>query len=409
MNTKFQHDITMQDDKILNTVCGIKYLRDSGDKNNLNIEIERLEYEACKLPSAYETFDICYVYLIFSQKCNLSCIYCFEKNLNHKVYTYNNSNSQVEYYINFISTVEKLYSKVCVILYGGEPLLNENYNSIERILDFIKNRKINLRIISNGMLLNQYLNLFVEYNCIQNITVSLDGNREIHDMRRKDFSGKGTYNQIINNIKLALSKTDIPIRIRINLDYDNIFFQNQLLDEVSEINNKNLIICYYRTTNNTDSYSDDKVLCLSKFAEILDSIYEKYKDKIKIECGVNTYNQIKNLLEYNYTVYPRLTFCEFGYIYLLNCDKYIYTCGETVNGEEFRLCHIDEFLKTPFQYKQPKQISILCDNNKELCYQCEVNTICGGGCKLARENKKTFCEKKEIIKTINEMYLRRKN
>lgn len=408
MINKFRHDIVLKDNKILNTICGMRYLRELNENNDFDAEIVRIEQEARVLPTIHNTFDTCYIYIIISQKCNLRCIYCFEKNSDYKMHKYNSMSFDIQYYMEFISAVEKLYRNVCVVLYGGEPLLKENYGAIERIFKFLKNKRIRVRIISNGTLLDQYLNLLREYNFIENITISLDGTRDIHDIRRKNVKGAGTYKKIISNVKLALSICDFPIRIRVNLDYDNIKFQEQLVEELLEIDDGKLSICYYRTTNNTNSYSDDKVLSLSKFSEVLDHILDKYKDKIKIESGVNIYNHIKELLECDYIPYPRLAFCEYGYIYILNCDGYIYTCGETVKEENFRLCHICEFIKEPFLHKQPKQISILTDDIETMCSECEVNTICGGGCNLAKENKAFYCEKEEIIKAINEMYIRRK-
>lgn len=41
------------------------------------------------------------------------------------------------------------------------------------------------------------------------------------------------------------------------------------------------------------------------------------------------------------------------------------------------------------------------------CSTCEVNTICGGGCRLARKEKSKYCEKKDIISIINELYEKR--
>ena len=403
----FEHDLRLENNKIFNTLAGISFLREEEKSCEFERKLAQIENDACKVEPVYNTFNMCYVYLIFSCECNLACTYCFEhcadiistRNLDTEIL--------IKQYIAVMEELANLYEKLCVVLYGGEPLLYGNYKAIQKILEFCKKKKMDVRIVTNGTFREEYMELLSENEFVKDITITVDGNKEIHDCRRVKKNGKGTYEEIFDNIKKILQRTNIRLRIRVNVDSENMWAQERLLEELIELDNTNLSVCYYRTTNNTDSYENKKILSLSKFAQLMDRIYEDYHDKIQIECGVNAYNQIKELLECEFLVYPRVSYCERGYIYLLNYDGNIYTCGEAVGNEQFKLCTINGFVQDSERYKQKAPHSVMEREELADCLKCEVNTICGGGCELARKKKKRFCEKKEIIKTINEMYNRR--
>lgn len=403
----FEHDLRLENNKIFNTLAGIGFLREGEESCGFERKLAQIENDVHKVEPVYNTFNMCYVYLILSCECNLACTYCFERCTD--VISMKNLDTEIliKQYIASMEQLANLYEKVCVVLYGGEPLLYQNYKSIQKILEFAQKKKMDIRIVTNGTFQEEYIELLSENEFIKDITITVDGNKEIHDCRRVKENGEGTYEEIFENIKKILQRTSLRLRIRVNVDSENIRAQERLLEELIKLDSTSLSVCYYRTTNNTDSYENEKVLSLSKFAQLMDRIYEEYHNKIQIECGVNAYNQIKELLECEFLVYPRVSYCERGYIYLLNYDGNIYTCEEAVGNEQFKLCTINEFVQDGEKYKQKAPHSVMERKELTACLKCEVNTICGGGCELARKKQKKVCEKKEIIKTINEMYNRR--
>ncbi len=77
---------------------------------------------------------------------------------------------------------------------GGEPLL---YKGLDQILERIKQRGMIAAIVTNGTLLERYAERLVEIG-VDNVTVSIDGPREIHDVIR---GVPGSFDRTIRGIE----------------------------------------------------------------------------------------------------------------------------------------------------------------------------------------------------------------
>lgn len=151
------------------------------------------------------------VTFIITKDCQLQCKYCYlvGKNSNERM-----DLSIAKKAIDFILNNEDHFPESSVILdfIGGEPLLEidliENItlyfiNEIERRTHhWMDNYKI--RITTNGLLyasskVQNYINTYKEK---LSISISLDGTREKHDLNRVYQNGKGSYDNIIPNVKL---------------------------------------------------------------------------------------------------------------------------------------------------------------------------------------------------------------
>lgn len=172
--------------------------------------------------------------LEITENCNLNCTYCVfnEKNISER----NHSNKIMSIDI-AIQSINDFYSRTnkneCyLIFYGGEPLLS--FNLIREIVDYankLSNFMIKYSLTTNGLLLTQdKLDFFIKNNFL--ITVSIDGNKEIHDKQRITNSQNGTFDIISNNID-NLKK------------YNNAYFTENILincvitniNDIDDINN----------------------------------------------------------------------------------------------------------------------------------------------------------------------------
>ena len=121
------------------------------------------------------------IYILFSYECNFNCTYCFEHDMKGKEMSNNNLNKIFRY-------VEKQLenNKVRLVLYGGEPLLLQNYNKIEKVLSFAQKNNIKVKIITNGYLLDIFSKLLLKYKRnIDYLLITLDGDKDQHDLTRK--------------------------------------------------------------------------------------------------------------------------------------------------------------------------------------------------------------------------------
>ena len=103
---------------------------------------------------------------------------------------------------------------------GGEPLME--IDLIDRIVDYFKDKCIELHhpwatrykisMSSNGLLyFNENVQQFIEKNMPNlSLSISIDGNKELHDSCRVDLEGKGTYDRAIAAMDHYVKKYNLP-------------------------------------------------------------------------------------------------------------------------------------------------------------------------------------------------------
>ena len=138
--------------------------------------------------------------IITSLDCNFHCTYCYE---NHNGERLNEHSSKK--IIDFISSkLNENYDELLVTWYGGEPLLMIDliYDMETKLNELCKkhNTKYNSYITTNGYLINKSIINKFKKMYLQNICITLDGNKNDHDSRRKLANGKSTFDQIVKNI-----------------------------------------------------------------------------------------------------------------------------------------------------------------------------------------------------------------
>lgn len=170
-----------------------------------------------------------------SYQCNLSCIYCFEKELPSNPNKFMSSKT-LEDAINTAEEISKEKSgKVdSVELFGGEPLLIKNKPLIKKILKFARDKDAPITIVTNGVMAKDFIDILLPVKeKIEMLQITIDGPPEIHDRRRKHPSGKGSFDEISKSIDLLL-KNNINTNIRVNIDNTNIEHIFNLYEYVSK-------------------------------------------------------------------------------------------------------------------------------------------------------------------------------
>lgn len=190
------------------------------------IEEERKLIEQLKFMTRDSQFQS--LYLIASTACNLDCDYCFYRSsasdsLKHR----QNMDFSIakKALLDFKRIVEsnirgKDYWQQ-VTFYGGEPLLNKSllYQAIPYTRELF-DESTNLVINTNATLLSKEdISLFRD-NAVE-VQVSLDGDREKHDLHRKTQVGEPTYDIVINNIKKLLD-SGVKVLPMITATDDNV-------------------------------------------------------------------------------------------------------------------------------------------------------------------------------------------
>jgi len=206
--------------KLLDSLQDGGYIVDSEDeeraKKNAILDALRKRNIADKENTRVMTF-------IMTYDCNFRCPYCFEEHARFKeeVITRDLIDAALDL------TNESLE---LIGLFGGEPLLPKTKSAIEHLISKVPDKKF--EIFTNGYYLEEFSELLSTVEIFR-ITVTLDGNEETHNSRRFLEGGGSTYQKILNGISACLCR-GIPIRIRVNVDQDNLdeayLQQEHLLD-----------------------------------------------------------------------------------------------------------------------------------------------------------------------------------
>lgn len=177
--------------------------------NQMEIDTNIINYDTSTLT----------LFLIPTIGCNLQCPYCFEGNKPNLSMKEDTTNAIIEF-INKSSA-----KKLSLHWYGGEPLTRFD------LMQYIYNRicnETNLKItehtiITNGYLIDDDVLSFFKQTNLNNIQITLDGKKELHNKKRfLKETKEGTFDKIIENIKKL--NTFIPecnISVRVNIDKNN--------------------------------------------------------------------------------------------------------------------------------------------------------------------------------------------
>jgi len=152
--------------------------------------------------------------LLVTEDCNLRCIYCFEPSKRPKSMPFNVAKTAIDKYLSREDGPEV----VSIDFSGGEPLLE--FDLIKKVFEYCTtqgswNKKFRMSLGTNGTVLTKEMReWFTSHPCFQ-ISLSLDGTKEVHDYNRSN-----SYDKIIENIdffrqydqtvKMTISPYTIP-------------------------------------------------------------------------------------------------------------------------------------------------------------------------------------------------------
>ncbi len=121
---------------------------------------------------------------------------------------------------------------------GGEPFLYPDFLPfVSKLLS--ENQDIHVAILTNGLLLDQYLDELSTLNRLH-IQISLDGLEKSHDTLR----GKGSYQKLIKILN-SLKKAEIPFTLSMAISSENIEDLPQLVDLAADLGAASIHLLYH--------------------------------------------------------------------------------------------------------------------------------------------------------------------
>ena len=178
--------------------------------------------------------------------CNARCFYCFEQGMRYHTMTRETEAELLNYMIEHRPTKN---APISIQWFGGEPLIGAGM--IDRLSQGLKDAGITFSatMISNGSLFTkEIINRAHDLWNLKEVQITLDG-REQEYLRRKNYlaSVNNPFQTVIENIH-SLLRAGILVRIRLNLDTDNIGELYSCVDyldkEFSDPNERSFLAVY---------------------------------------------------------------------------------------------------------------------------------------------------------------------
>jgi uncharacterized protein len=173
-----------------------------------------------------------------TMNCNFKCWYCYETHIKASKMTKETISNILLLVDNILMSKPNL-KEFHLQWFGGEPLLyfdttvlpilKEVYpKMIERGIEFSSG------FTSNGLLINQTMLEICKDHGVSHFQITLDGHRERHNQVRYISKERGSYDEIVANIKLC-AKNEIATSARINVSAETLDNLSKILDDFADL------------------------------------------------------------------------------------------------------------------------------------------------------------------------------
>lgn len=322
--------------------------------------------------------------------CNFRCPYCYEKNtsyatMNQKVVDKMKERFQKD---------KEIYHYMSVAWYGGEPLLA--LDIIEELtkeaLNIYGENSYYASMVTNGYLLTRDTAVKLKELKIMNIQVTIDGPPDIHNNRRRLESGEDTFYVILNNIKTTLEiYPELVITIRVNIDKENVYRAEEILDYLEEFGLKDDIGLYLAPVDNINGSCN--------VSQCFDNT----------EFAIEEMNFLNKSFEkgYDFAYLPQKNLFMCGAVsgnsFVIDPIGDIYKCWNEIGYVDKKSGNIfDSGMINNANYVKWLSYNILKDKE---CLQCAYLPVCMGGCphKRIKNGEKKCVPIKENSKDLIEL------
>ena len=316
--------------------------------------------------------------LHIAHDCNLACKYCFaeegEYHGRRELMSFEVGKKALDFLIANSGSRHNLE----VDFFGGEPLMNwqvvKDLVAYGREQEKIHNKNFRFTLTTNGVLLNDEVQEFANRE-MDNVVLSIDGRKEVHDRMRPFRNGKGSYDLVLPKFeKLAESRNQEKYYVRGTFTKNNKDFSNDVL-HLADLGFKQISV-------EPVVGSDEEDYALQ--AEDLPEIFAEY-DKLAAEM-VNRYHTDKDFNFFHFMldltggpcVAKRLSGCGSGTEYLAVTPwGDLYPCHQFVGEEKYLMGNVDDGITRPDIREEFKECNVY---SKEKCRNCFAKFYCSGGC-----------------------------
>ena len=316
--------------------------------------------------------------LHIAHDCNLACKYCFaeegEYHGKRELMSYEVGKAALDFLIAGSGNRHNLE----VDFFGGEPTLNfqvvKDLVAYGRSQEKAHDKKFRFTLTTNGVLLNDEIMEFANQE-MDNVVLSIDGRKDVHDFMRPFPNGSGSYDIVVPKYqKFADSRDQMRYYVRGTFTHHNLDFAKDVL-HLADLGFKQISVEPVVAPDDADYAIRE---------EDLPQLFEEYdqlaKEIIKRKKNGQEFNFFHFMidLEGGPCVAKRLSGCGSGTEYLAVTPwGDLYPCHQFVGNEKFYLGNVFEGVKRPEICQEFKSCNVY---SKEKCRKCFARFYCSGGC-----------------------------
>ena len=316
--------------------------------------------------------------LHIAHDCNLACRYCFAEEGE-----YHGRRAMMSYEVgkqalDFLIANSGSRKNLEVDFFGGEPLMNwkvvKDLVAYGRSQEKIHNKHFRFTLTTNGVLLNDEIMEFANKE-MDNVVLSIDGRREVHDFMRPFRKGAGSYDLVVPKFrKFADSRGQKKYYARGTFTRHNLDFSRDVL---------HLADLGFEQISVEPVVADEKEEYALQWEDV-PKICEEYdklaKEIIKREKEGRGFNFFHFMIDLTGgpCVYKRLSGCGSGTEYLAVTPwGDLYPCHQFVGEEKFLMGNVWDGVQKPEIRDTFKECNVYA---KEKCRECFARFYCSGGC-----------------------------
>ena len=316
--------------------------------------------------------------LHIAHDCNLACRYCFAGEGEYKGDRSLMSLEVGKKALDFLVANSGNRRNLEVDFFGGEPLMNfdvvKELVAYGRELEKTHDKHFRFTLTTNGVLLRDDVIEFANKE-MDNIVLSIDGRKEVHDHMRPFKNGKGSYDFILDKFKkVAESRNQQKYYVRGTITHYNLDFVKDVLSLADEGFEQISVEPVVAGPEEPYAIREEDI---PQICEGYDELAKEMLKRKKEGRGFNFFHYMIDLSG-GPCVYKRLSGCGSGTEYLAVTPwGDLYPCHQFVGEEEFCLGNVDDGIVNTEMRDTFKLCNVYA---KEECRNCFAKFYCSGGC-----------------------------
>ncbi|MCH5148241.1 MAG: thioether cross-link-forming SCIFF peptide maturase [Clostridiales bacterium] len=368
----------------------VKAKYEGGDNPSLSAEkiaeiegdLEALKKEGLFLKGEINTYplkskEVKALCLHICHDCNLRCRYCFaDEGAYHSAREFM-SEDTAKSAIDFLLKNSGNRKVLEVDFFGGEPLMC--LETIKNVVAYARaegdklGKKFLFTTTTNALLLDDDAIDFFNRE-MENVVLSLDGRKEVHDEVRKTVNGKGSFDLVIDKVKkFVRSRGDKSYYVRGTFTAKNTDFSKDVI---------------FLAENGFDSISMEPVVTdipdlkidedhLPAILDEYENLCDKYLEKYDKGEGFNFFHFNVDL-EGGVCLQKKVSACGAGNEYFSVVPSGdIYPCHQFAGDKDFLMGNVFE---GKLNQSTRDKFASSCLFTREMCDSCFAKFICSGGC-----------------------------